>query len=55
MPRMEWKPKTKLLISIPVLVLLIALDGISAFEGVPLLLITLGLALLAGDTARGWL
>ena len=36
----------KLAISLPLLVLLLALDGLPALEGVPLLLITLGLAFL---------
>ncbi len=52
---MQWKTSTKLLISIPLLILLIALDGVSALEGMPMLAITLGLALLAGDAARNWL
>ncbi len=52
---MQWKASTKLLISVPLLALLIALDGIAALEGVPLLILTLGVALLAGDFARGWL
>jgi len=49
---MQWKASTKLLISVPLLALLIALDGIAALEGVPLLVVTLGVALLAGDFAR---
>jgi len=52
---MQWRAKTKLLISVPLLALLIALDGISALEGVPLLVVVLGVALLMGDVARGWL
>lgn len=44
----------RLAISLPLLVLLLALDGLAALEGVPLLLITLGLAFLIIElTLRG--
>lgn len=45
----------KLATSVVLLVLLIALDGVSALEGLPLLVIALGLALLVGDWLRTWL
>jgi len=42
----------KLLISLPLLVLLVLLDQVTALQGVPLLAVTLGMALLAAETAR---
>ncbi|MGD0110511.1 MAG: hypothetical protein ABSD48_01465 [Armatimonadota bacterium] len=42
----------KLLISLPLLVLLVLLDQVTALQGLPLLAVTLGLALLAAETAR---
>jgi hypothetical protein len=42
----------KLLVSLPLLVMLILLDQVTALQGVPLLAVTLGLALLAAETAR---
>ena len=45
----------KLATSVVLLALLIALDGVSALEGLPLLAIALGLALLVGDWLRTWL
>lgn len=44
--------KWKLLISLPLLALLVALDGVPALEGIPLLLLMLGVALLLSDFAR---
>ena len=43
---------TKLLISLPLLVLLVLLDQVSALQGLPLLAVTLGLALLVAETSR---
>jgi hypothetical protein len=45
----------RLAISVVLLGLLIALDGVSALEGLPLLAIALGLALMVGDWLRTWL
>jgi len=45
----------KLAIVIPLLILLLALDSIAALQGLPLLLIALGLALLLTDRLRLWL
>jgi hypothetical protein len=42
----------KLLISLPLLVLLVLLDQVTALQGLPLLAVTFGLALLAAETAR---
>jgi hypothetical protein len=42
----------KLLISLPLLILLLLLDQVSAFQGLPLLAVTLGLALLVAEMAR---
>jgi len=42
----------KLAISLPLLVALLLLDQVSALQGVPLLLVTLGLALLAAEVLR---
>jgi hypothetical protein len=52
---MRLKFWVKLATSVVLLVLLIALDGVSALEGLPLLVIALGLALLVGDWLRTWL
>lgn len=52
MRRRGW---AKLAIAVLLLVLLVALDGIAALEGVPLLLMALGLALLIADYVRTWL
>ena len=52
MRRRGW---AKLAIAVPLLVLLVALDGIAALEGVPLLLMALGLVLLIADYLRTWL
>jgi len=43
---------TKLLISLPLLVALVLLDQVAAFQGLPLLVVTLGVALLAAETVR---
>jgi len=50
--RMRRRFWVKLAITIPLLVALIALDGISVLEGLPLLLISLGLALVLADSLR---
>lgn len=42
----------KLAISLPLLVALLLLDQVPALQGLPLLALTLGLALLIGETAR---
>jgi len=42
----------KLLISLPLLILLLGLDQVSALQGLPLLLLTLALALLIAETLR---
>lgn len=52
MRRRDW---AKVAIAVPLLVLLVALDGIAALEGVPLLLMALGLVLLIADYLRTWL
>lgn len=52
MRRRGW---AKVAIAVPLLVLLVALDGIAALEGVPLLLMALGLVLLIADYLRTWL
>jgi hypothetical protein len=49
------KPHQKHAVVAGVLVLLLALDTISALEDLPLLIIALGLALLATDRLRVWL
>lgn len=49
------RPWAKLAVAVPLLVLLVALDGIAALEGVPLLLMGLGLALFIADYLRTWL
>lgn len=49
------RPWAKLAVAVPLLVLLVALDGIAALEGVPLLLMALGLALFIADYLRTWL
>jgi len=52
---MRRKLWAKLAIALPLLVLLIALDGIAALEGMPLLLMALGVALFVADYLRTWL
>lgn len=42
----------KLLISLPLLVALVLLDQVTALQGLPLLVVTLGVALLVAETAR---
>jgi hypothetical protein len=42
----------KLVISVPLLVLLVALDGIAALQGLPLLLVALGIGLLLAEGLR---
>jgi hypothetical protein len=48
------KPYHKLAV-VAVLVLLLALDAVSALQGLPVLLVALGLALLVTDRLRAWL
>ena len=52
MPRNRW---TKLALSIPFLVLLIALDAVSVLQGLPMLLLGIFVAFLIGNSIRLWL
>ena len=52
---MSRKPWMKLAIIVPILVLLLALDTLPALEGIPLLAVALGLALVVTDRLRVWL